>query len=234
MTQASPHYRSLTAWLVVLGMGVIQIAVLAAPLALAISVRPALSWVELVTQLANGAAPWAAIAAIAGAVLLGTPAGMALWRIQENGVIAGILLAPALLPITLVAQNPESMDDIAQLSVMLASHAGMGLAFGAGGTLLALLPLDGGMLRAAACCGLSPLEVYLRLMLPLALRGVAAGVLLAGVVSLFASLGQILPGVIAPWSNLLTMPKSPVLAVLGLVLLVSAFFGAAVALLKRP
>lgn len=233
-TLHGPHYRSRTAWAVLLVLAVAQMATLTAPLALAIGQRPELVWREVIQQLAGGTAPWAAIAAIAGAVVLGTPAGMALWRARAGGLWAGVLMAPALLPITLVAQVPRMLDDTPQVGLMLATHGGMGLGFGAAFTWLALRPVDGGMLRAAATCGWSPAGVFVRLMVPLALRGVAAGAFLAALVSLSTSMGQLLSGTGAPLVTVLSLPKLLIWGAAGGVLLTCVAVGGALNLLKRP
>lgn len=233
MMPSTPHYRSKAAWLVLLLLSTAQVAVLTVPLALAIGRRPDLAWRDLAQQMAGGTAPWAAIAAIAGAILLGGPAGMALWRARAGAAWAGLLLTPALVPITLMAQSPGTLGDLPPLGLLLACHAGMGLGFGAGFTWLALLPLDSGMLRAAASCGWSPAGVFGRLMLPLALRGMAAGGFLATLMSLSISLGHLLPALAAPLPDMLTLPKLLILSVTGSVLLASLAVGTAMMLLKR-
>lgn len=224
------HHSSVTAWVAVILLALVQVAVLAGIPALGLA-GTGITWRDLALPLLHGPAPWAAVAAIAGAMVPGTVAGVALWRARAASLFVGLLAAPVLLPLLLVPHMPDNVAIVPDVVALVAGHAAMGLGFGAVCTALSLASLDGGMLRAAASCGWSPLGVFARLMLPLAIRGTAAGVLLAALLSLAASLGHLLPGVSAFTTAL---PRDVLLATLGGALVAAALVAGATSLLSRP
>jgi ABC-type spermidine/putrescine transport system permease subunit II len=209
--------RAIVSTLVLTVLALAQFAILAVPAGLALAARKP-----------HGAALWqalqswqtllACLVAVLAALLLGTPAALALWRRQGWGMVAGLLLAPLLVQSWLMRNG-------------LLGHASLGLGFGTACVLIGLAAVEPEMLRAAALCGLSPWRVYRRLVLPVAFPSVLAGLLLTATASLSASLAASLEAL--PPADSAGMALAPTLAGAGLALLLCAVTGAALLLLRR-
>jgi putative spermidine/putrescine transport system permease protein len=223
--------RRMVSALLLLILMVAQFAVLAVPSALVLAGQTPSSWRMLSQQLRDGPAPLAGLAAVLAALLLGTPAALALWRRQGWGLIVGVLLTPLLLPVALLGGNGATMES---LGVLLAGHASLGLALGTACGLVGLSGVDPGMLRAAASCGVSPASAYRRVVWPLMAPGVVGGFLLSATASLATSLVALSLGRPPSLAALLGVGLSPALAVGGVALLLCAGTGSAMVLLRRP
>ncbi len=225
--------RGLIATLLLLVLAALQLAMLAVPAALILAGQPTASWPLLWQRLVDGPAPLAALVALASALILGAPAGIALWR-RGWGLVTAMVLAPLLLPVALLGGS----GDVDGQAILLAGHASLGLALGAGCCLLGLLPVDRRLLQAAASSGVSPAGAYRRVVLPLAMPGIAAGCLLTAAASLATSLVALAltmtQGRTASLASLPHLGASPLLSVLGVALLLCAATAAALALLRRP
>lgn len=181
---------------------------------------------SLLTGLATPEVILAVAVAAASSLIPGSLAALALWRRRHWGLAAGLLIAPALLPLGALAPGPG----LAALLTRTAGHASLGLAIGTGCGLIALARADIGVLRAAAACGVSPLGTLWRVMLPLMAPGIAAGVLLSATASAAIGLIGRLPA--AP-AGILAIPAVAWLAAAGIALLLTAVTSASVILLRR-
>jgi ABC-type spermidine/putrescine transport system permease subunit II len=207
-------------------LAVLQFVILAVPAALLVAGQSS-SWALLGRDMTEGMAPLACLVAIAASVLLGVPAALALWRRQGWGLVAGVLLAPLLLPATWLGQIGANAE------LMLVGHASLGVAIGTACALAGLRLVEPGLLRAAASCGVSPFAAYRRVVLRLLVPGILAGVLLAGASSVAASLMALAPSRPAPLAALMGLGLSPALAVVAVAVALWAVTVAALTLLRR-
>jgi putative spermidine/putrescine transport system permease protein len=166
---------------------------------------------------------------VAVAVVLGSAAAVALWRLQLRGITIGVILAPLLLPIAALAQGGHAQAQM----LVLAGHASLGLAFGTGCSFARLAHVDRGVLRAAMCCGVSPLGTVRLVLLPLMAPGIWAGALLAALGSLGLSLATLIHGTPAPLTAMPVMPPAFWLTITGSGLLFCAVTTLALRLLRR-
>ena len=137
--------------IVLSGLGLLQFLALAVPVAMLLA-RPAHTLDSIGRLLLAGDAPLALGLSVASAIVLGSSAALLLWRLRTWGILAGLLLVPLLVPVALL--TPYS--DTSSALLLLMAHASQGLAFGTACGLLSLLGVEPGVLRAAACCGVSP------------------------------------------------------------------------------
>jgi ABC-type spermidine/putrescine transport system permease subunit II len=220
--------RGVVAGLLLGLLALVQITVLTLPAALVLADRPASAWTLMWTQATAGTAVLCNAVAVAAVLVLGLPASLALWRWHSQGVFLAVLLAPLLLPAGLLA---DSETTTIGLAVLLAAHCSLGIAFGTGCGLVALLGVDRDLLRASASAGIGRFGTYRRVVLPLIAPGILAGVLLAGASSMAMSLVAIAKGPPAAITALSGLGASPILAVAGVALLLCAVVLSAVTLL---
>ncbi len=180
-------------------------------------------------QLLAGVAPAALATAVVASVLLGSVAALALWRLRFWGLAAGLLVSPILFPVALLARGGSTESLVA----LFAGHASLGVAFGALCGLVCLIGVDGGMLRAAACCGVSPIDAIRRVLLPLMVPGIAAGAVLSAAASVCLSAVSQLQGTPAEFKTLLHQPAPIWLAAGGFALVLCAVASVALVLLRR-
>jgi ABC-type spermidine/putrescine transport system permease subunit I len=214
--------------IVLFGLGLLQFLVLVVPLALLLA-RPPHSLDNTIRLLLAGDAPLALGLAVASAILPGSLTALLLWRLLTLGILAGLLLLPLLVPVTLLTPFSDTSSEL----LLLIAHAGLGLAFGTACGLLSLLGVEPGVLRAAACCGVSPASAVRRLLLPMMAPGILAGLVLAATASAGSSIVQALQGIPISLVAIHAVPPPIWLASGGLALLVCALFGAALALMRR-
>lgn len=186
----------------------------------------------LVETLSAGTLPIAMTVAAATALLAGPLAAMALWRLRLRGIVAGLLLAPLLLPLAL----PSFGDDPMGRALFLLDHASLGLALGTLCGVIRLGQLDLGVLRAAAHCGASPFGAMHRVVLPVMAPGILVSVLLSALVPLLLAVVRLSFGVdivalVAPAAADL---KVALLAACGATVLLAALASATVMSLRRP
>jgi ABC-type spermidine/putrescine transport system permease subunit II len=215
----------LAAWL--LAMAAFQVALVALPAGMILAAHPGATAMVLWTRLLSDGAPLAALVAVLSALGPGTLAALALWRRQSLGLASGLLLAPLLVPVGLLGGSRD-------LAVLLAGHAGVGLAIGSLCGVIGLGGVDRAVLRAAASCGLSPVRIWVRVLLPLAAPGVLAGMVLANVASVALSVVSVALAAPLPLTAVLLLPTASVTAAIGAALVLCAAVAAALALLRRP
>ena len=122
--------------------------------------------------------------------LLGTPAALGLWRarFRGRGVVMGLILAPIVVPaiVTAVALTLVygRLGLTGSLAGLIVAHTAMTAPFVVITLLAALSRLDPLLGRAAAASGAAPFAAFLRVTLPLAAPGIAAGAAFACAVSL--------------------------------------------------
>jgi putative spermidine/putrescine transport system permease protein len=129
-------------------------------------------------------------AAAAVATLLGTPAAFGLWRMRgvARSVALGIVLAPMVVPVIVVAValllafGPLGL--VATHAGLVVAHAALGVPFVVVTVLASLEGFDAVQLRAAAACGAGPVRAFFRVCLPQIAPGVAAGAVFAFATSL--------------------------------------------------
>lgn len=218
--------RAALCWLAVAALAVLQFAALAVPAAALLS--PVATPARINAILAGTTLLPALAAAVVSAVGAGTLAAVALWRLRLWGLAAGLLLAPLLVP-TVSLAGP---DTPIALALLLARHASLGLAFGAGCGLVRLIDVDLGVLRAAACCGVSPAGTLRRVVLPIMAPGILAACLLSAAASVLLSITLRLPA-LDP-SVLHAMAGAAWLPAVGAAAVICAVAGAALALLRGP
>jgi ABC-type spermidine/putrescine transport system permease subunit II len=214
--------------IVLSGLGLLQFLALAVPVAMLLA-RPAHTLDSIGRLLLAGDAPLALGLSVASAIVLGSSAALLLWRLRTWGILAGLLLVPLLVPVALL--TPYS--DTSSALLLLMAHASQGLAFGTACGLLSLLGVEPGVLRAAACCGVSPAGALRRLLLPMMAPGILAGIVLAATSSAGSSIVQALQGIPISLVAFQTVPPPIWLAAGGLALLVCSLLGAALALMRR-
>jgi ABC-type spermidine/putrescine transport system permease subunit II len=219
--------RSGLAWLVVALLCVAQMAALTGFLAWLLSAPAVPALPRLFDDLMRGLTPWAALSAISAAVVLGPVAAVAMWRLHVSGLAAGLLVAPLLVPLGLLA-SPMGLG----LGVTVASHASVGLALGALCGVASLAWLDLGVLRAAACSGVSPWGAVRRVVLPVMAPGILASALLAGAVSVVFGLTRVALAV--PDFAMIAPVRLVWLAALGCAVLLCAIAAAGLILMRRP
>ena len=210
------------------GLGLLQFLALAVPMAMLLA-RPPHSLDGICRLMLAGDAPLALGLSVASAIVPGSIAALLLWRLRTWGILAGLLLLPLLVPTTLLTPYSDTSSEL----LLLITHAGQGLAFGTACGLLSLLGVEPGVLRAAACCGVSPASALRRLLLPMMAPGILAGIMLAATASAGSSIVQALQGIPMSLLTFQTVPPPIWLAAGGLALLVCALFGAALALMRR-
>ncbi len=217
-------WRSSAAWLLVATLGFLQflMMLLFAQSLLQGGGAPALA--QMLRQITHMPTALAIGASVASAVLLGAPSALALWRLRSFGLMAGFLLAPLLVPIAWLA-----MDGSAGVIVMLAAHASLGLATGTVCGMISLAGIDLGVLRAAACCGVSPSGVVRRVMLPMMAPGILASALLATLLTVAMALTKHGTAIAAT----LPMAGTSWLAAAGIAVLVCALSGLTLLLVRR-
>lgn len=221
--------RTSLAWLLLALLGLFQILALTLPPALLLGGHGPGALPALAHQIGGGTALPVLDAAIAAAIVPGTLAAMALWRLRVWGLAASLLLAPLLLPMALLAAT----DGPAGLAAAVIAHASLGLGIGVGCGLGSLAGLDRGVLRAAACCGVSPLGMIWRVVLPVMAPGMLAAILLSALASLGTSLVGLLHGRIDDIALLTTLPPATWLAASGSAALVCAIAWISLVLLRR-
>lgn len=124
------------------------------------------------------------------ATALGTPAAFGLWRAKGafRAVAMGIVLAPMVVPVIVVAValllafGPIGL--VATHAGLVIAHAALGAPFVVVTVLASLEGFDPVQLRAAAACGAGPLRAFFRVCLPQIAPGVAAGAVFAFATSL--------------------------------------------------
>jgi ABC-type spermidine/putrescine transport system permease subunit II len=221
---------ALMAMLLLVALAVVQFAVLTMPAMLVLAARPASEWAGLWSQAVSATVVECNAIAVVTSVLLGLPAALAAWRWRGLWVLVSLLVAPVLVPVALLAGTELTSQG---LTVLLVSHASLGLALGCGCALVALQGVEPGLLEAAACAGVGPLAAGRRVVLPLIAPGILAGVLLSGASSMMLSLVSIAMGPPAGYAALSRLTASPILAVIGIALLLCAVVLAAMTLLRR-
>jgi putative spermidine/putrescine transport system permease protein len=129
-------------------------------------------------------------ASAALATALGVPAAFGLWRLRgaARAVVLGVVLAPMVVPVIVVAValllafGPIGL--VATHAGMIVAHAALGVPFVVVTVLASLEGFDAVQLRAAAACGAGPLRAFFRVCLPQIFPGVAAGAVFAFATSL--------------------------------------------------
>lgn len=219
----------LFAWLLLALLCVVQFVAIAGPAAMLIT-GPGGPPLLIIGEALNAPGPLLGVAvAIAAAVLLGTPAALALWRRRASGLAAGLIAAPLLVSVSLLAQG----DEVESLGIMLVGQASRGLAIGALCGLASLASTDPAVLRAAACCGVSPLGAVRRVLLPMMPRGILAGALLAALAALGTSTISILRGPPVAWPALPSQPAAVWIAAVALALALGVVAAISASLLRR-
>jgi putative spermidine/putrescine transport system permease protein len=125
------------------------------------------------------------IAATALAVVLGTLGSLGLARSRSAwaGVVKGMLLAPMIVPVILIAV--ASYFFLAPLDLtntylgLVLAHTVIAVPFVVIPVVAALEALDANLLRAAAACGATPAQAFFRVTLPVIRPAVASGALFA-------------------------------------------------------
>jgi putative spermidine/putrescine transport system permease protein len=108
------------------------------------------------------------------AIIPGSLAAIAMWRLRVAGPVLGILLAPLLLPLpVLMAQYEPQAWPVIGIAV------GQGIAIGAICGAFRLRRLEHGVLKAAASCGWGTFAAYRKLVLRRMAPGVLAALVLA-------------------------------------------------------
>lgn len=230
MTERSAFGIAMMARLWLAGVALAQCAVLTVPALLVLASRPASDWTGLWSQAVSGIVVACNAASVVSSVLLGLPTALAAWRWRAPWGMVALVVAPVLVPVALLAGTDLSAQG---LMVLLVSHASLGLALGCGCALVALQGVDLALLEAAACARVGPLGACWRVVLPLIAPGIVAGVLLSGACSMTLSLVGVAMGRPAAFAALAGLPASPVLAVIGIALVLWAVVLAAVTLLRR-
>jgi ABC-type spermidine/putrescine transport system permease subunit II len=222
--------RAFLARSVLLVLCAVQLALLAGFIAALLMQPTAPNLAALVRQSLAGPEGLAIASAVAAAILPGTLAAMALWRMRLSGLAAGLLLAPLLLPIALFGFD----DGPRALTIFLLAHAGLGLGLGTLCGIACLAWLDLGVLNAAACSGVSPWGTMRRVVLPVMAPGILAATLLAATIPLALAMLRTALGLHALVIALPAQPKIIALAAIGLAITLTAIASAAAILLRRP
>lgn len=168
--------------------------------------------------------------AVAAATLPGTLAAMALWRMRLSGLAAGLLLAPLVLPMALFSFGDGSNGQVA----FLLAHAGLGLGIGTLCGIACLAWLDLGVLRAAACSGVSPWGALRRVVLPVMAPGILAAALLSAIIPLVTAILRAGLGLHALVVLVPAQPRIVLMAAAGLAVVLAAITSAVMVLLRRP
>jgi ABC-type spermidine/putrescine transport system permease subunit II len=167
-----------------------------------------------------------ALAACVGFALLGgLVVGVAAWRRGAGWL--GPALLPLLWPVAL-RLGPDAPQ-----TAVLACHAALGLGLGALCGTARLSRLSRGVLRAAWMCGVSPLGALRRVMLPVLVPGLLAGVLLAATGSLLLTLLRARPEASVDPALFAGFPAGIWRPVAGAVLVVAVLSGLASWLLRE-
>jgi putative spermidine/putrescine transport system permease protein len=123
------------------------------------------------------------------AVALGTPAavGLAWGKFPGRGLLLAVIAVPLVLPIVIVAVAAFGFYASAgllgnRLSLMLA-HAGLAAPVVVTTVLASLQSFDRTLMKAGASLGAPPMTAFRRILLPMISPGVAAGALIAFVIS---------------------------------------------------
>lgn len=123
------------------------------------------------------------------AVALGTPAavGLAWGKFPGRGLLLAVIAVPLVLPIVIVAVAAFGFYASAgllgnRLSLMLA-HAGLAAPVVVTTVLASLQSFDRTLMKAGASLGAPPMTAFRRILLPMISSGVAAGALIAFVIS---------------------------------------------------
>jgi ABC-type spermidine/putrescine transport system permease subunit II len=210
------------------GLGLLQFLALAVPVAFLLA-RPEYTLDGIGRLLLAGDAPLALGLSVASAIVFGSIAALLLWRLRTWGILAGLLLLPLLLPVALLTPYSDTSSEL----LLLMAHASQGFAFGTACGLLSLLGVEPAVLRAAACCGVSPAGALQRLLLPMMAPGILAGIVLAATASAGSSIVQALQGIPISLVAFHTVPPPIWLAAGGLALMVCALLSTALALMRR-
>jgi putative spermidine/putrescine transport system permease protein len=125
-----------------------------------------------------------AVSAGLAALLPGSLAAIAMWRLRVAGPVLGILASPLLLPlpVLMVQYEPQAWPIIGIV-------AGQGIALGALCGALRLRRLEHGVLKAAASCGWGPFAAYRKLVLRRLAPGMLAAFVLAVCLQVVAVMG---------------------------------------------
>lgn len=211
-------------------MSALQLVLLAGFLAVILAQQGAPDLASLLRQSLGRTETLAVVLAVAAAMLPGTIAAMALWRTRRSGMSAALILSPLLLPMALFSFG----DDPRGHALFLLAHAGLGLGLGTLCGMACLAWLDLGVLRAAACSGVSPWGAMRRVVLPVMAPGILAASLLSAIMPVAMALLR--SGLDLRALSLAT-PSQPVIVLMaaaGLAVILAAFLWAVLALLRRP
>lgn len=220
--------------LALLVLAAFQFLALAVPLALLLAAPGALPPMVLAGRVLGGDTPLLAAADVAGSVLGGTAAALALWRVRRAGVpvgmLAGVLVAPLLAASALLLRGPG----VEGLALSLAGFAAQGVAIGTICGLAGLRGIDVGVLRAAQMCRATPLGAIRRVLLAPMAPGVVAG----GLLSATAAFGLGLvdtgrAGGLADIGSLAARPTTSIWVAGGLAVLAAVICAVSLALLRR-
>ncbi|MGG5809109.1 ABC transporter permease [Falsiroseomonas sp. CW058] len=124
------------------------------------------------------------------ATLLGTMAavGLHLGRFPGRGAIVALLTLPMVTPFIVTAASMffafSAIGIAGTLAGLVLGHAVIAVPFVVISVLATLRTFDAGLLRAAASLGASPMQGFLRVLVPLAWPGIAAGAIFAFATSL--------------------------------------------------
>jgi putative spermidine/putrescine transport system permease protein len=133
--------------------------------------------------LANSLAIGAAATALA--VVLGTLGSLGLARSRSAwaGLVKGMLLAPMIVPVILIAVASyfflAPLDLTNTYAGLVVAHTVIAVPFVVIPVLAALDAMDANLLRAAAACGATPVQAFFRVTLPVIRPAVASGALFA-------------------------------------------------------
>lgn len=221
--------RSFLARAVLALLCALQFVILAGFLTLFLAQSDTPDLAALLQRSLGSATPAIAVAATA-AILPGTLAAMALWRMRLSGLAAGFLLAPLLLPMALFSFGDDASGQVA----FLLAHAALGMGLGTLCGIACLAWLDLGVLRAAACCGVSPWGALRRVVLPVMAPGILAAALLAATISLGAAMTRAGLGLHTLAVALPPHPKILLMAAAGLAVVLAAVTSVVLVLLRRP
>ncbi len=181
------------------------------------------------------------------AVVLGTPAaiGLAWGRFPLRGLMLAMIAAPLVLPIVIVAVASfafyASIGMIGSRFSLILAHAGLAAPVVVTTVIASLKSFDRTLMRAGASLGASPFVAFRRILLPIISPGVAAGALIAFVISfdevviasyLTTSEQKTLPRVI--FSGVRESISPAIAAAAVLLVILSAGILVATALLQRP
>lgn len=168
--------------------------------------------------------------AVAAAIFPGTLTAMALWRMRLSGLACGLLLAPLLVPMALFSFG----DGPSGHAIFLLAHASLGLGLGTLCGIACLAWLDLGVLRAAACSGVSPWGALRRVVLPVMAPGILASFLLAIIIPVTMALLRSGLELHALALALPAQPRIVLLAAAGFAVVLAAIASAVMILLRRP